>query len=202
MQASLFSDKPEQTIQIPDGDVSYIPGFIDNHIDIFEKLKKQIEWSQDEIFVYGKTHKIPRLQAWYGDPQCSYRYSGLTMQPKNWTTELQKIRSQLEIELGVKFNCVLCNLYRDGKDYVAWHADDEPELGRNPVIASLSLGETRTLHLKHRYDKGIGKVKIDLAAGSLFVMRGKTQENWHHQLAKTSRKIGSRINLTFRMIKK
>jgi alkylated DNA repair dioxygenase AlkB len=203
MQTSLFESKTDKTNLLPcDGEAFYFENFLPDHQEIFENLKQTIDWSQDEIFVYGKKHLIPRLQAWYGDPHCSYTYSGLNMSPRKWLPALSDLRSRVSMQAGVDFNCVLCNFYRDGKDYVSWHADDEAELGAKPVIASLSLGEIRSLHFKHRSNKGIEKIKLDMASGSLLIMKGETQRYWHHQIAKTTRAIGGRINLTFRRMEK
>jgi alkylated DNA repair dioxygenase AlkB len=137
---------------------------------------------------------IPRLTAWHGE--AGYVYSGIAMQPAAWTPALLEIKRCAEHHAGQGFNSVLLNLYRDGRDSVSWHADNEPGLGRDPVIASLSLGATRRFQLKHRRN-GL-RVAIDLEHGSCLVMAGATQHHWLHQLPKTARPVGPRVNLTFR----
>jgi len=167
----------------------------------FETLRKQIAWRQDNLSIGGRSIPIPRLQAWYGDAEARYCYSGLKMQPLPWTSLLGEIKKRVEELSAESFNAVLLNLYRDGRDSVGWHADNEPELGANPVIASLSLGATRVFRLQHRKSKHLN-YKVELDHASLLLMRGATQHYWRHQLPKTARPVGERINLTFRFIKR
>lgn len=151
--------------------------------------------------------KEPRLTAWYGQPGLTYTYSAKAMSPLPWTTSLLTIKTAIETELTnhlikTDFTSVLINKYRDGNDYLGWHSDNEKELGNEPVIASISLGEARTFQfrLKDDHEK---KIQIELNDGSLLVMRGKTQELWQHQIPKRSSAtavINPRINLTFRHI--
>ncbi len=143
---------------------------------------------------------LPRLTAWYGDEGKSYTYSGIEQHPDPWTPTLKLIKSKVEEILEVTFNTVLLNLYRDGKDSVSWHSDDELELGENPIIASVSFGAVRRFSLKHKISKDY-KIDLDLPNGSLLLMKGETQHFWQHQIAKTSKSVQPRINLTFRMIK-
>ena len=152
--------------------------------------------------MYGQRIAVPRLTAWFGDPRATYSYSGITMTPEAWTPLLLELKSLVEPKaLGTPFNSVLLNLYRDGNDSVSWHSDDEPELGTNPVIASVSLGQARTFRLKHKRDDSIPPVEIELTHGSLLVMSGALQHFWKHQLPKRkSKSLGPRINLTFRRI--
>ncbi len=166
---------------------------------LFNHLRSEILWKQDEIKIFGKVHNVPRLQAWYGDKEKSYSYSGIKMEPNKWIDSLSTIKFDVEKLTGYKFNSVLANLYRNGNDSNGWHADDEKELGENPVIASLSLGESRKFKMKHKEDKSIKK-DILLTNGSLLIMSGETQEKWKHTIAKTKLKVGERINLTFRYI--
>jgi alkylated DNA repair dioxygenase AlkB len=186
---------------LPDADVVYWPTAF--AMPTAERLLREVEtttaWRQETIQMYGKAVPIPRLSAWYGDPGCAYSYSGIDMTPAPWTSALAAIKSHVERVAVADFNSVLCNLYRDGDDSVAWHADDEPELGPRPVIASVSLGATRTFCLRHRDDPE-RRWQIDLEHGSLLVMQGSTQRHWLHQLPKTTRRVGRRINLTFRVI--
>lgn len=195
----LFSHEPIH-FDLPDADIAYFPAFFGrNEADeLFAALRDTIPWQQDNITVFGKTHPQPRLTALYGDGK-PYSYSGITMQPLPWNALLQEIRTKVENASGVRFTSVLLNLYRDGRDSNGWHADDEPELGKNPVIASLSFGAERVFQLKHR-SKPL-KQNIILEHGSLLLMRGETQHFWKHQIPKTAKPITPRINLTFRIIR-
>jgi alkylated DNA repair dioxygenase AlkB len=161
---------------------------------LLEALMAQIAWRQEVARIMGRQVPIPRLTAWHGE--AGYVYSGIAMQPAAWTPALLQIKRCAELHARQAFNSVLLNLYRDGRDSVSWHADNEPGLGKNPVIASLSLGATRRFQLKHRRD-GL-RVAIDLEHGSCLVMAGATQHHWLHQLPKTARPVGPRVNLTFR----
>jgi alkylated DNA repair dioxygenase AlkB len=165
---------------------------------LFELLEQEIAWETRKIKLFGKVHDVPRLSAWYGDPGKSYTYSGIRMEPQPWTDSLKAIKARVEAFAGRPFNSLLLNLYRNGTDYVAWHADDEKELGENPVIASLSLGETRRFQLRHKSDKDI--VSLELGSGSLVLMAGTIQTHWMHRIAPTKKLLGPRINLTFRQI--
>ena len=152
------------------------------------------------MHVWGKTHLQPRLHAWYGDPGMGYRYSGLELEPLGWTPLLTALKAQVEALCEASFNSVLLNYYRDQRDSMGMHADDEPELGPDPVIASVSFGEERVLRFKHRRDRSIEPIKVSLPHGSLLLMKGPTQANWHHGINKLSRPCGPRVNLTFRRI--
>lgn len=166
--------------------------------EILEELKSSIAWRHDEITIFGKTHPQPRLTAWFGDRP--YSYSGITMNPDPWTPVLLEIKNKVQENSGKKFNSLLINYYRDGNDHVSWHADDEKELGPNPVIASVSFGEIRRFQLKHRFDRNQEMITLDLEPGSLLMMGGSIQRHWVHRLAKTSKPKFGRINLTFRQI--
>jgi alkylated DNA repair dioxygenase AlkB len=163
------------------------------------ELLDTTSWKQQTIKVFGKPVQLPRLTAWYGDKGKSYRYSGIQEDPEPWTPTLLAIKGEIETDSGVLFNSVLLNLYRGERDSVAWHSDDEPELGTNPVIGSVSFGETRTFQLRHKKDKQL-RVKVELTHGSYLLMKGRTQHCWQHQVPKTSARRGPRINLTFRVI--
>jgi alkylated DNA repair dioxygenase AlkB len=154
---------------------------------------------QQQIKIFGKEVCVPRLTAWYGDKGMSYSYSGITVNPLPWTPALLEIRDRVGARSGTPFNSVLLNQYRTGADSVAWHADDEPELGLNPIIASVSFGGTRKFQLKHKTRKEM-RHSLDLTCGSLLLMRGKTQHHWLHQVPKTKRAVETRVNLTFRVI--
>lgn len=164
----------------------------------YHTLMSDIHWQTGIVRIFGKEHAIPRLQAWYGDAHCAYRYSGKTLQPLPWIPILTELRAELAA-MGYAFNSVLLNLYRDGNDKMGWHADNEAELGVCPQIASISLGATRTFQFKHRLTKQ--RVDLQLAHGSLLMMQGNTQKEWLHQLPARKREYSARINLTFRNIR-
>jgi len=166
---------------------------------LFAVLETNLAWQEETIFIFGKWVKVPRLMCWYGDPDAYYCYSGVNHQPRPWTEPLQAIRARLEQECHCAFNSVLANLYRDGKDSMGCHADDEKELGLNPVIASLSLGDERLFKLHHKKSKET--LDIALGHGDLLVMAGTLQHHWMHSVPKTRKLKTPRINLTFRKIK-
>jgi len=166
---------------------------------LFDALRTGIRWRQEEVTIFGQRRLVPRLVAWHGDPGASYRYSGTDHHPEPWTPDLEHIRARVSGLSGAEFNAVLLNLYRDGRDGMGWHADDEPELGRDPVIASVSLGAPRRFCLRHRRRKDL-KLDLELPHGSLLVMAGPMQHHWVHALPKTRRPVGERINLTFRRV--
>lgn len=198
---SLF---PSEKIKfnLPNAEIEYYPAFFDIEKSnlLFEKLKSEIPWQQDNITVFGKTHPQPRLTALFGNEGKSYSYSNIVMQPHKWNALLTHIKDEVETICNSKFTTVLLNYYRDGKDSNGWHADNEKELGKNPIIASVSFGAERAFHLQHNTIKE-DKQKIILEHGSLLVMKGETQHYWKHQIPKTSKDISPRINLTFRILK-
>ena len=161
-------------------------------------------WRQDEIVMFGKRMPVPRLQAWFGDPGSNYSYSGIALDPLPWTPLLAEVRDRCSELAGVEFDSVLCNLYRDGRDGVDWHADDERELGPEPVIASVTLGAARPFQFKRKdgrpLDDGSTRLEILPQHGDVVVMRGLTQALWLHRIPKTKRPVDPRINLTFRRI--
>ncbi len=163
------------------------------------ELTAEIGWEQEVLRIFGREVKVPRQVAWHGDAGRTYRYSGVVHEPRPWTALLREIKRTVERLAGARFNSVLANRYRDGADSMGWHSDDEPELGPEPVIASLSLGASRKLRFRHRQRCEPAR-QLTLDHGSLLVMRGATQTNWQHALPKTRRPVGPRINLTFRRI--
>jgi alkylated DNA repair dioxygenase AlkB len=165
---------------------------------MFITLLNSLYWQQEDIFIFNKWVKVPRLMCWYGDPDAYYEYSGVNHQPRPWTLELQSIRAKVEQQCQCTFNSVLANLYRDGGDSMGCHADDEKELGANPVIASLSLGEERLFKMHHKKSKQT--LNIHLQHGDLLVMGGTCQRHWLHSVPKTKSLKTPRINLTFRKI--
>ena len=168
--------------------------------ELFSKLCNSIHWQQEFIQIYSKSIPIPRLTAWHGDAGKQYTYSQIEMAPQPWTAPLLAIKEKIEPLSGIQFNSVLLNLYRDGKDSVAWHSDDEPELGINPIIGSVSFGASRRFVLRHRHQTKL-KQEIELTHGDFLLMKGPTQHHWRHQIPKTKKPINPRINLTFRIIK-
>jgi alkylated DNA repair dioxygenase AlkB len=171
----------------------------DEATSLLRELRTGVDWQQEEILIFGQRRLVPRLVAWHGDPGARYVYSGTEHRPQPWTPTLDRIRDRAGALTGVGFNAVLLNLYRDGRDGMGWHADDEPELGRNPVIASVSLGAERRFCLRHRRRRDL-KVDLPLPHGSLLCMSGATQHHWLHALPKSRRQVGERINLTFRQV--
>ena len=165
---------------------------------IFSSALNEIPWETSTIKMYGKELPIPRLQCWIGDPGCEYAYSGKSLQRYDFFEPLIEIRSLIQNQLGIYFNSVLANLYRNGNDSMGFHADDEPELGNNPVIASLSLGEERPLIFQNK-DKAETKT-FDQPHGSLMLMKGATQSAWKHGIRKSKKISEPRINFTFRNI--
>ena len=205
MQADLFSNAVQQ-IDLPNADIRYCSDFLSDHQQLYQQLQQQLHWQQDTIAMYGKQLAIPRLNCWYGDAQANYGYSGIALAPQPWTVLLQQLKTAVDnfietTDLRYRaFNSVLGNYYRDQRDSVAWHSDDERELGEQPVIASLSFGESRRFSLKHKYDSTLKPVHLELAPGSLLIMAGQTQSHWQHQVPKSSRPCNGRINLTFRQV--
>lgn len=192
---------PPTTLTMPDADVLFYASFFSESESnrYFETLHKTIQWEQQAVQMFGKTIAMPRLTAWYGDEGRAYSYSGISHQPHAWTEDLLAIKTKVEAVAELSFNSVLLNLYRDGADSVGWHSDDEPELGKNPVIASVSFGDTRTFQFKHKEDTE-QRLSIDLSNGSVLLMRGTTQHHWKHRIPKTKKAKSSRMNLTFRVI--
>ena len=195
----LFAESP---LQLPNADLQLLSHWLQASVadQWLEQLTQQTPWQQPQVRIYGRQLAVPRLVAWYGDAEASYRYSGLTHQPLPWTPLLAQIRAQVEQAAGQTLNGVLLNYYRDGQDSMGWHSDDEAELGTNPLIASLNLGGTRRFDLRR---KGHNRIEhsLHLQHGSLLVMRGPTQHHWQHQVAKTRTPCAPRLNLTFRLIK-
>ncbi len=201
-QPSLF-DLDKEELPITDGRLTYYSDWLNNNeaSQLLTTLKQQVAWQQSTINIYGKSVKIPRLNAWYGDAECPYQYSGKVFSPLPWLPCLWEQKLKIEQITGFSYNSVLVNCYRDGNDSVAWHSDDEPELGRNPPVASLSLGAERTFQLRHRYNKDLAIRKLNLGHGSLLIMSGELQHHWHHQLPKVANLKQERINLTYRYVR-
>jgi alkylated DNA repair dioxygenase AlkB len=188
------------TLAVQDGTLLFNEAFLSQEEAnlLFKHFEATLPFHQGTITLFGKTHAIPRLEAFFATENKTYSYAGKTLQTHPFTTELLTLKSKIEAISQEKFNCVLVNLYRNGQDSNGWHADNEPELGKNPVIASLSLGATRRFDLRHNLTNE--KLSFDLTNGSLLLMKGEMQHFWKHQIAKTKKVDTARINLTFRWV--
>ena len=197
---SLLPTEP-QRLDLPDADIRLWPQALagDEADALFAALRDGIPWQAEDILIFGERRRVPRLVSWHGDPGTAYSYSGTTHEPLPWTAELRQLRSRVEALTGHRFNSVLLNRYRDGRDSMGWHADDEPELGRNPAIGSVSLGATRRFRLRHRRVAG-AEVTLELGHGDVLLMAGSTQHAYVHAVPKTARPTHERINLTWRWV--
>ncbi len=166
---------------------------------LLAELTATLPWQQPRITLYGRSHPVPRLQSWHGDADAGYRYSGLAMTPQLWTRALARLRDQVAAACGHHFNSVLANLYRDGRDSMGWHADDEPELGPQPWIASLSLGAARDFALRRKGARRTA-LTLPLRHNQLLLMPAAMQQHWQHALPRRLRVEQPRLNLTFRLI--
>lgn len=203
MTGDLFSAN-EGLIQIPmhDAEVFYLRYLLPEEIarTVMQNLIDEVPWRAENITVWGKTFLQPRLIAWYGDLGKSYTYSGIHLNALPWTHALLDLKSRVEAVAGTDFNSVLLNYYRDHRDSMGFHSDDEKELGKRPIIASVSLGEERAFILKHKTEKALKPVRLKLVSGSLLLMKGETQHYWKHGIDKEAHPCGPRVNLTFRRI--
>lgn len=198
-QLDLFAPTTTLTpIPVEDGELAFLPQLALplSNAEILTRLIAETGWRAETVLVYGKRHLQPRLTAWHGD--AAYSYSGLTLEPLPFTPLLQTIRAAAEAATGRQFNSVLLNYYRNERDSMGMHSDDEPELGPEPAIASVSFGGTRTFILKHKSTKRT--LKLNLTDGSLLLMSGYLQQNWLHGVNKQMRPASPRVNLTFRFI--
>ncbi|MEM7209109.1 MAG: alpha-ketoglutarate-dependent dioxygenase AlkB [Pseudomonadota bacterium] len=198
----LFANESPLPLRLPDADVVlYQSVILHKPADaILNDLIVETDWQSRTIRLWGREYQQPRLIAWSADKGVTYRYSGVTLPVAPWTSNLLALKSLVEGVADASFNSVLLNYYRDEKDSMGMHSDDEPELGEQPVIASLSFGETRALSFKHRSRRELKSVKVALPSGSLLLMKGDTQKNWKHGMAKQRKACGPRVNLTFRKI--
>jgi alkylated DNA repair dioxygenase AlkB len=199
----LFTlDRQFEPIAMPDADVSILHS-LDTHASydsIFRALDRDSKWQQRRMWMYGRWVDQPRLTAWHGEPDRVYKYSGIKEIPMPWTDTLLELKRRVEDCTETRFNSVLLNKYRDQNDSMGFHSDDEKELGPEPIIASISLGATRTFIFQHRVRKDLKKVSIPLLEGSVLLMKGMTQRNWKHAINRETGICGARINLTFRRI--
>ncbi|MBA2406575.1 MAG: alpha-ketoglutarate-dependent dioxygenase AlkB [Chitinophagales bacterium] len=206
MQGQLFQGSSDHLTSgdnlLPkDGEVLVYHGFFSQKESdcFYDHLLDQIDWQQDKMKIYGKQFDLPRLTAWYGEHAKDYSYSGISMRSKPWTKELMEIKDKIEANAKLHFTSVLLNLYRNGDDSVGWHCDNEKVLRVNPVIASVSLGATRTFKFRHLEDKTLIR-KVELTHGTYLLMKGETQHKWEHQIPKTKKVTTPRISLTFRIL--
>ena len=201
MAIEITSNKKEFQIPLRDAEIWFYPDFFnaEDAAFYFDTFKNQVRWQQEEIKVFGKKHLQPRLTALFGNNAKEYSYSNIKMSPQPFSPNLLEIKKKVEATAATEFTTCLMNYYRSGRDSISWHADDEKELGKNPAIASISLGATRIFHLKHKILTNL-RYKIALPSGSLLLMKGPTQHFWLHQIPKTSKSTGERINLTFRRL--
>jgi alkylated DNA repair dioxygenase AlkB len=194
----LFNQSAMVALPFADGELGWLAQLPlpDANEAMLARLIAETDWRAETITVFGRAHLQPRLTAWHGEK--AYRYSGLHLAARPFTPLLHAVRVAVEAATGRRFNSVLLNYYRDGRDSMGMHADDEAELGPEPAIASLSFGQTRQFILRHKSTKET--VKLPLTSGSLLLMAGRTQQCWHHGINKSSRALGPRVNLTFRYI--
>ena len=204
-QLGLFGPTPfESAHEFPGLVLHYWPDWASREADTWlQRLLQEVNWKQDQITLFGRTHPLPRLTCWMGDPGCSYTYSGVFNPIEPWPPLLQELRERVQVAAGCRFNSLLLNRYRDGRDKLDWHADDEPELDPSAPIASLSLGASRSFRLKPK-DSSVhpgGPLVYELSHGDLLVMDPPTQKHWLHQVPPRLRVKAERINLTFRLIR-
>ena len=223
-EAHVHTDGRGVVIEVPDGRLYYAPHYFDTNestrlmdallacegIDhtthdwhaeqaIDQLPFTHIQWQQDVVSMFGKSHPLPRLSAWYGDSDRPYTYSGITLQPKPWNDLLKEIQTAIAPVCRRTFNSVLLNWYRSGDDHISWHTDAEPELGTNPLIASVNFGASRRFLIRRKDDHSI-KLELPLHHGSVLVMAGALQHHWQHSVPKQKKVKTNRINLTFRNI--
>ena len=198
----LYQEHKAEPLQVIENEVLLYPHFLDEQqADLYlQTFLTEISWQKETVMMYGRAVEVPRLVAWYGDAGRVYRYSNVDHEPQPWTASLLQLKQAVENKVGSEFNSVLLNQYRDGNDSVAWHSDDEAELGNQPVIASISLGAEREFQFR-RKDNPEEKVSLNLPHGSLLLMSGQCQHDWVHQLPKRRGVKQPRINLTFRFIR-
>ncbi|MCJ8210183.1 alpha-ketoglutarate-dependent dioxygenase AlkB [Mucilaginibacter sp. RS28] len=201
-QLSFFADEG-QSAGLPKEVLDYRPGLFNEKesSQYLETFISTVPWEQKVITLYDKQVVTPRLTAWFGDINKNYAYSGSSFHPLPWTEELLEIKARIEPIAGTQFNSVLLNYYRDGNDSVAWHSDNERELGQQPLIASVSFGQVRKFDIRHKQDHK-RQYSVKLENGSLLLMKGELQQNWEHRIAKSTLPMQARVNLTFRIIKR
>ena len=202
MNCNQWNSRVLEQLAIVDADVSFSPKITlpCDTTELLHKLISTVPWRAEKVNVWGRTFNQPRLTAWYGEKGKSYTYSGIHMEPNPWTPALLEVKLAIESIVGVVFNSALLNYYRNERDSIGFHSDDEKELGSQPVIASFSLGEERTFVFKHKHSHTLKPAKLKLTSGSLLLMRDNTQKYWKHGIEKETKPCGPRVNLTFRQI--
>jgi len=198
-QLSFFPE--EEGLLFPSDTLQYFPSFLEGKasLKLMDLLQTTVPWRQQTLTIHGKIVQTPRLTAWYGDPKSHYQFSGTRLHPLPWTKPLLTLKQEVSSLVQAPFNSVLLNYYRDGRDSVAWHSDDERELGEYPLIASVSLGQERRFEFRKKEDHG-QRYSLTLANGSLLIMKGALQKDWQHRIPKSTTAMIPRINLTFRNI--
>lgn len=199
-QLNMFGESGVST-GLPEDLLTYTPQLFTEteSTQYLQKFITTIPWEQRTVVMYGKPIITPRLTAWFGDTGKNYAYTGTRFQPHPWTPELLAIKERIEPLAQVNFNSVLLNYYRDGNDSVAWHSDNETELGKQPIIASVSFGQVRRFDIRHKKDHD-RKFAVRLENGSMLLMKGDLQQHWEHRIAKSATPLKARVNLTFRII--
>ncbi len=199
---NLFNrgDQDIEWLELGASRLGIVENFVDDHWQTYQQLCGEIDWEQPTVRVYGKSHTVPRLTAFYGDEGLEYRYSGLTHRARAWQPTLHAVKSRIDTLLQTGFNTVLLNRYRDGNDTMGFHADDEASLGKHPLIASVSLGASRRFVMKARHNQSKIRREIILHGGSLLVMAGHFQAEWLHGVPADKSEVAGRINLTFRKV--
>ncbi|PWS28312.1 alpha-ketoglutarate-dependent dioxygenase AlkB [Pedobacter yonginense] len=199
-QLSFFKDAG-QSAGLPTEVLEYLPNVFDEELgsQLMERFIAETPWTQKVVSMYDKQVITPRLSAWYADAN-TYDYSSLRKSAPNiWTPELLIIKNIVEPIAGVMFNSVLLNYYRDGSDSVAWHSDNEKALGTHPTIASVTFGQVRAFDIRNKLNHS-EKYSVKLEHGSLLLMKGNLQSNWDHRIAKSTKAMKPRLNLTFRVV--
>ena len=193
------SSAPPEQLHLPDAELIFWPRFFheNERAQFFSRLRDETAWKQEVVKLFGNEIPSPRLTAWYGEEGACYRYSGVTLIALPWTNTIGEIRRRVEAAAQSSFNGVLLNYYRHQHDSMGWHSDDEAELGKDPVIASVSFGATRMFQLQHKRRRD-QRASLELNDGSLLIMRGPTQHHWRHRIPRSAKAVGERINLTFR----
>lgn len=193
MTLDLFDDQPTP-------DFEWLPGWMGAKLasDIQRDLLVEVPWRQEHLQVAGTTVALPRLTCWQGDEAAVYTYSGIRNAPSRWSPTVLELKEMVEAHTGTQFNRVLLSLYRDGQDHIGWHAHDEPELGPEPIIASLSLGVTRRFEFRHRHSRTF--YALELSHGTMLIMKGRTQLDWRHRIDMESQTSGELLNITFKRV--
>lgn len=183
---------------LPDADVMLIDNFFNKEESdgFYDKLLTETQWREYEMPMYDKIVTAPRMISWHQDKEDGIPSGNAP----EFTADLNKIRQRVEEQTDLKFNAVLLNLYRNGSDGVSWHSDKIDKSGINPIIASVTFGETRMFRLRHKFRKDVPQLEIPLYHGSFLIMAGKTNSFWEHAVPKTAKEVLPRINLTFRRV--